>query len=934
MKQFIAPTYTFTPGASGVGTVNLSGISSFDVKYLVAIINQTKGQIIYSTGSADYRYTNVTGTTVTLFYNTATMSSGDVLQVIYEVQSQALPTGASTEAKQDTGNSSLSSMDGKFTTLNAKDFATSAKQDTGNTSLASIDSSIGTIGAVEPVKAQLAGFVDSSGNLDAAKLTENGALAVGNAVKKFRDGFADLAQGAAPDSAIWDVVWTNQGSSTVGRAGNAQGSSYMKISMCPITAGSEFEMTTKRSFKYPIRFINMLSISQRIVGQELEVSLVGADGSGVVTELTSVADLSISGSVTIATNVATITFSVDHNLKTSDRVILFGNTERRLNVGPVQVTVVTARQITVPCTLANGTYTAGGVVRWADPLAYAKNGAGLLHENATATNATFLTRRNGFNTRLLNSTIVTTANSTSIQYADPFSATSMNTFIVNQEEFTILPKTPDSVTAPVTPLKWSQGLPDEEVEYKIRIRAKNLDNFTRPVGRITAIAKTGTTTATVTTDVAHGLATTDFVQIYGVRDQANFPAMSTQTQVASIVSPTQFTIVIGAAVTVSSAGGTVFLNQGSVAAPGISTQAISSLSRTNNVMTLVGSAAWAGILPGETVQIHGCDATSMGLYDGIYKVFRLNGTQMELESIGANFTTINSGGSVIKRTDFRIHAVSQIEHTRHIVEISNQQGSADPSRSLPVVFGATQTVNAAVTSGTLGTVSSVTSSQGAIPGIVADVASAAITSTTTTATLTPTFGISYQVNIPVTAVTGTNPTLDITIEESDDTGTNWFKVYDFPRITATGIYRSPHIPFFGNRIRYVQTVGGTTPSFTRAINRLQSSYPALAQRQLIDRTIVLTTLNSVTPILLARDCGNGTQLIVSIGTAVTPPSIQLEGSDDFGLTWYAIGSPLAAVANSTVQVTVLDINAAALRARVSTAGVTVVANYIMIKAHD
>lgn len=34
---------------------------------------------------------------------------------------------------------SLSSIDGKFTTLNAKDFATSAKQDTGNSSLSSID---------------------------------------------------------------------------------------------------------------------------------------------------------------------------------------------------------------------------------------------------------------------------------------------------------------------------------------------------------------------------------------------------------------------------------------------------------------------------------------------------------------------------------------------------------------------------------------------------------------------------------------------------------------------------------------------------------------------------------------------------------------------------------------------------------------------------
>ncbi|MCS6281440.1 MAG: hypothetical protein HUM72_12480 [Dolichospermum sp.] len=244
----------------------------------------------------------------------------------------------------------------------------------------------------------------------------------------------------------------------------------------------------------------------------------------------------------------------------------------------------------------------------------------------------------------------------------------------------------------------------------------------------------------------------------------------------------------------------------------------------------------------------------------------------------------------------------------------------------------------AISGGTLGTVttvstvSAVTSANLAIPGTIADVASAALTTTTTTAALTPTFGIAYQVNIPVIVVSGT---LDVTIEESDDSGTNWYRVYDFPRITATGIYRSPHIPFLGNRVRYVQTVGGTTPSFTRAINRLQSNYPALPQRQLIDRTISLTTLNSTTPILLARDCGNATQLIISVGTiTTTAPALQLEGSDDFGNTWYSIGSQLTAVANSTVQTTVTDINAAALRARVSTAGVGVTANYVMIKAHD
>jgi hypothetical protein len=244
-----------------------------------------------------------------------------------------------------------------------------------------------------------------------------------------------------------------------------------------------------------------------------------------------------------------------------------------------------------------------------------------------------------------------------------------------------------------------------------------------------------------------------------------------------------------------------------------------------------------------------------------------------------------------------------------------------------VVSGTLPTVT---TVSTVSAVTSVTAANLALPGIIADVASAAITTTATTSALTPTFGCSYEVNIPVTAVTGTGPTLDVNVQESDDSGGNWFTVYSFPRITATGIYRSPKLPLIGNRVRYVQTVGGTSPSFTRAINRLQSSDYVESIRQLIDRSVVLTTLNSATPSINTQNC-NAVQLVINIGAATTVPTLQLEGSDDNGSTWYSIGTALAAVASSTVQTTVANVNSQLIRARVSVAGSTVTAGYVLIK---
>lgn len=83
MKNLITPSYTFTPGASGVGTID-TNIVGFDVKLLYAIINITREVIIYAPSLSGRGYTSLTGSTITLEVDTSTHNSADVLQFVYD----------------------------------------------------------------------------------------------------------------------------------------------------------------------------------------------------------------------------------------------------------------------------------------------------------------------------------------------------------------------------------------------------------------------------------------------------------------------------------------------------------------------------------------------------------------------------------------------------------------------------------------------------------------------------------------------------------------------------------------------------------------------------------------------------------------------------------------------------------------------------------
>lgn len=207
-----------------------------------------------------------------------------------------------------------------------------------------------------------------------------------------------------------------------------------------------------------------------------------------------------------------------------------------------------------------------------------------------------------------------------------------------------------------------------------------------------------------------------------------------------------------------------------------------------------------------------------------------------------------------------------------------------------------------------------------------------ITTTTTTATIAASFSTSFQTTIDVTAASGTNPTMDVEVQESRDGGLTWVPIYDFPRITTTGSYASPFMLTTGNRIRYAQTLGGTTPSFTRTANRGQSNNPGVVIRQIIDRTINLNLLASATVSLNAEINTKNVQLSINIGAATGAPILQIQASDDIGASWYNIGTPLTAVASSTVSLTVTGVTAALYRAAVSTAGSGATTGYTLLRA--
>jgi len=898
MKKFITPTYTFTPGASGVGTVNLSGITGFNVKNLVSIINQTKGVVIYATGSQSLRYTNVSGTTVTLFFDTTGMSSGDVLQVIYE------------------DNSALS---------------------------------------VEPI------LIDKDGNEVPQLATFSGGAAVGNSVHRLSDNFST----PTPSSLVWDEVWANKADSFVEKGGNSSGSSYLKVSLSPFQLNSEYRLISKETFDIPSALGVSYSASQRVLGQEFSFGFVGCDANGNIEYNTPKADVALPATLSITSNVATIIFATPHNFVGNDRVVLYGNTISALNVGPVLVTVVSQVIITVPMAQSNGTYNCNGFIKFVDQLDDASNGS-FLHTGDTtiATNMTFASRRSGQSARFVNMTTATSVAGTvgSSNFTDSFLASNIIELQASPDDIVAVSRTADAVTSPQTPVRFTQSYPDESKKYKIFIKAKNHARLPRPIARIVSVTKSGSTTATFVTDVPHNLAiNASRIIIYGIRDTTNFPNVTSAMNITSVVNATTFTAPIGVTTTGTSAGGYVGLCDANTVITGSNFPQVQSITRTNNALQITLATNPSGLISGETIHLYGCDAGSMGLYDGAYKVTRINGSIIVVDSIGPDIAPTNCGGGILKRTDFRVHMARLNDFLRHTVEVSSN-GSGDASKGIPVTGTvAVSTItsgNVNVSSGTVsvnggfldGINNPIGISGGAIDNIygtvqvlgVVDIGSNinALSIHKDNQVSFSNFGGTYTtssfeylgvysgdcitVSANVSAITGS---AYIHIYDSRDNGLTYHYKYTIGPIASAGVFSSPVLSIPSPYIQlHVEPAAGS--SITVTTTTCVSNKEPTNIIKFSTKNLNPNTLNSATQII---DCTSVKDFHISIrnSTQTTAATITVEFSHD-QINWWPSPVTISTV-NGTARVNKPNELWSYVRARVSSAGSGITMQDITIK---
>ena len=494
------------------------------------------------------------------------------------------------------------------------------------------------------------------------------------------------------------------------------GRKWTTISLDPLTNGTRSRIKSRGTASAPFNATFETSISSRYKGS------YGIVYAGSTEDLSSSlvpepARYAIS-SIQQATTTLTIVLSSPFLGFVGTWVDITGVPDNRLNYFNLCIATVSRDRLTLTATvndeatipsLSVGPYAGVGTLTTIELFGRRNNAAGIRSSGTTATSSACLSRFGGGASVYMTGTpagshvvtMGTTAPTFAISATGQYSIQSPTRYNVRltPREVAFMDKGSDTVAGVYsTRALLSNVKPDDKMTYQLVFEGVCSAAMPIPAAKIVSISKTGTTTATVVTHVPHGLTTSNYVQVYGVRDTVNFPNLATPTVVASVVDPYTFTIVIGGAVTATSYGGGVTVCNGGVLQPGLIAQVVQSAARNaDGIVTLIGSASWAGLSVGGLANVFGVrsavDGSDLGL-DGPYRIVTLSTTTIELAPVydyagvlrspsGGVIPTTNCGGVVIDRVELRSQDIGFEAFNDNTVMVMGQ-GMSDYASALPV----------------------------------------------------------------------------------------------------------------------------------------------------------------------------------------------------------------------------------------------------------
>lgn len=499
------------------------------------------------------------------------------------------------------------------------------------------------------------------------------------------------------------------------------GQFFIEMSIDPLIGDHESILSYERPVSAPFNMVVPFSISQRARNTYFTLEAVDI-ATSVIDDPLPINIASISQATTTLTVVLTSPTDIERN----EWFSIYGLVDTRLNYTNACVATVSANKMTLTCTVVDdisiasltiSAVTNSGSFQRQKRAIKQANGIGQRFSGITATSCALLAKGKNSNVRVAGTMAaqqLTTTGSTTPVISNggnnqvEIKASTVFDLQMEREQVSFLDYAADSYGAnSLFRQAYDISMPDTNVQYTPQLRATSPKSMSLPIAKIVSVSKTGTTTATITTNIAHGLVAGNIVDIHGIRDQTNFANQTAMTVIA-VPTATTFTVIITTSATATSYSGMVVLRHGSADITGRAGQAIQSVTiDVTGIMTLVGSATWTGLNVGEYVNLYGVrnntNGGDMGL-DGVYKLIDLSTTIIKLIAVtnldgsyvknsnGVNVTptlapiaTTNCGGSIFMRTTARMHDLKLTQFNHSIVKIDGQ-GENRIDKSLPVAI--------------------------------------------------------------------------------------------------------------------------------------------------------------------------------------------------------------------------------------------------------